>query len=144
MLISWYELAGFCMCALQCVYFLADVPCSVAHLLNVTDHGLFHLITPNPPPPPHPSITPLLPTVFSSPPGPLITPVASSIDSRLLFWSCVQVSGKPFMFMKRSLPSIEVGVSGTTGLLFTMWLFHLCPGGLRPRHTSTQRTHLTA
>lgn len=32
---------------------LADVPSSIAHLLNVTDHSLFHLITLKPPPNTH-------------------------------------------------------------------------------------------
>lgn len=43
-----------CMCVFWCVCVLADVPCSVAHLLNVTDHSLFHLITLTPPTPPLP------------------------------------------------------------------------------------------
>lgn len=59
--------ADSCLCVRVsvCVCVLPDVPCSVAHLLNVTDHSLFHLITPIPLPsaislrhhPYHPSIS---------------------------------------------------------------------------------------
>lgn len=65
-----------CMCVFWCVCVLADVPCSVAHLLNVTDHSLFHLITLTPPTPPlspntPPLHLPLLCCIFSAP---FITP----------------------------------------------------------------------
>lgn len=61
-----------CMCVFWCVCVLADVPCSVAHLLNVTDHSLFHLITLTPPTPPlspntPPLHLPLLCCIFSCP-----------------------------------------------------------------------------
>lgn len=66
----------------QHVYILADVPCSVAHPLNVNDHSLFHLITPTPhslqisihhtPNNTPPSPTPLLPQLL--PPLPPVLP----------------------------------------------------------------------
>lgn len=39
---------SFCVHVFQCICVVADVPCSVAHLLNVNVHSLFPLITPTP------------------------------------------------------------------------------------------------
>ena len=72
------------VCFSMRVCFQADVPCSVAHLLNVTDHSLFHLINPPPPwdrisfhyHPHHPSISHPLCCNTSAP---FITPFTSPI-----------------------------------------------------------------
>ena len=79
-LIGRWEQTVVCVCVSVPPCVPADVPCCMAHLLNVTDHSLFHLITPNPPTDLHLATAPTshIPLLFCNP---VYYPLSSPIST---------------------------------------------------------------